>query len=76
MSDPVYVADPPVCECCERKVWETAIRPLMSKTVAVCTDCFRAWYEHGETDPRLLNELVWKIHGEFGGQANLTARPQ
>lgn len=70
-----YVNDPPVCECCHRKVHETFSKNICTES-NICRDCFYEWYEGGSTDPEVIKVGVWKKHGEFGGEANLSNGPR
>lgn len=65
--------EPPVCDCCERKVKETSSRPvLIGCDAMLCKDCWHEWYDSGITEVESLKAAVRKRHGEFGGEADLS----
>lgn len=64
---------PPVCDCCERKVRETSSKPvLIGCDAMLCKDCWYEWYDSGECDPVKLGKRVRDTKGVHGGEANLT----
>lgn len=74
MGQPTILDEPPTCDCCERRVKETAIRPVMCPDSHLCRDCFYEWYENGLIDSITVKEAVWKHRGQFGGEADIKWR--
>ncbi len=68
------VDTPPVCDCCERKVRERNSKPfLLGCDAMLCKDCWYWWYDEAWKNSDDIKKGVWEKHGEFGGEANLTA---
>lgn len=79
MTFPRRTTDPPVCDCCQRRVLERTAKAMLGSMDMLCTDCWHAWYDgegsnpEGGQDPGMIKAAVLKKHGLYGGAANLTA---
>jgi hypothetical protein len=66
--------EPPVCDCCGRKVIKTRWLSIVSdnKTM-LCDDCLDEWYDGGhDGNTEKIKAGVLEKYGQYGGSANLT----
>jgi hypothetical protein len=75
-SGTIIVKEPPICDCCKRKVKSTSSKPfLLGAPDMLCKDCWGQWYdpdyETGNTREGIGDATIRK-HGHFGGEADLT----
>ncbi len=52
------------CDVCEEFSGEVRVRPLMTREAAVCTLCFREWYEGARSSDEIRRRRGLPVHGE------------